>query len=160
MAEAQKQPRSPQKRLYIFIIFAGLLGSIAGLGSFTFAYAKGTSYLTDEPSACANCHVMRDVYTAWSRGSHQNVAVCNDCHTPHTNLIAKYGVKAINGFKHSAAFTLDNFPEPIRISQMNYDVTRESCLYCHSDLTKLINHSGNSEPLDCLQCHARVGHDE
>ena len=30
---------------------------------------------------------------------------CNDCHTPHHNIVAKYTVKAINGFNHSLHFS-------------------------------------------------------
>ncbi|HUF79037.1 MAG TPA: cytochrome c nitrite reductase small subunit, partial [Thermoanaerobaculia bacterium] len=37
---------------------AVLLGAAAGLGAFTFGYAKGYSYLTNDPAACANCHLM------------------------------------------------------------------------------------------------------
>jgi len=154
----------PNRRLRavlpVMFILAGLFGAIVGLGGFTFIYAKGDSYLTDDPAACANCHVMRDVYTAWSRGSHRAVAGCNDCHTPHDNIVAKYAVKGINGFNHSFAFTTGNFHEPIRITSMNRDVALHNCQSCHAEVTSMINHAGNKEPLDCLQCHSRVGHDE
>ena len=39
------------------VVFAALVGLAAGLGGYTFAYAKGWSYLTNDPRACANCHV-------------------------------------------------------------------------------------------------------
>jgi len=149
-------------RMGVYLILAGLVGCIVGLGSYTFLYAKGYSYLTDDPAACANCHVMRDVYTAWSRGSHRAVAVCNDCHTPHNNMVAKYAVKALNGFNHSVAFTLENFHEPIRITQLNRDVALANCSHCHAHVTSAIDHGGyeDKDALDCLQCHSRVGHDE
>lgn len=137
---------------------AAVLGGIIGLGVFTFAYAEGTAYLSDDPTACVNCHVMRDQYDGWSHGSHKAVATCNDCHTPHTSVVAKYGVKGINGFRHSAAFTLDNFHVPIRINDMNRAVAQESCLYCHAAVTAQMNHADNGEPTDCLLCHAGVGH--
>jgi cytochrome c nitrite reductase small subunit len=143
----------------VLLILVGLLGCIVGLGGFTFAYARGTSYITDDPAACANCHVMRDVYTAWSRGSHRAAAVCNDCHTPHTSILEKYAVKAINGVNHSVAFTTGNYPTNIRITKMNRDVANGSCLYCHATVTTLIAHQGD-EALDCIRCHAEVGHDE
>ncbi|MBX3082488.1 MAG: cytochrome c nitrite reductase small subunit [Anaerolineae bacterium] len=158
---ASQTPRSRARVLLpVMFILAGLFGAIVGLGGFTFIYAKGDSYLTDDPAACANCHVMRDVYTAWSRGSHRAVAGCNDCHTPHDNIVAKYAVKGINGFNHSLAFTTGNFHEPIRITSMNRDVALHNCQSCHAEVTAMINHSGNKEPLDCLKCHSRVGHDE
>ena len=61
---------------------AAFVGLLIGIGSFTFVYAKGYSYLTNDPRACANCHVMQDHFDAWTRSSHRSVAVCNDCHTP------------------------------------------------------------------------------
>jgi len=36
-----------------------LAGLVIGLGSYTFIYAKGDSYLTNNPVACTNCHVMQ-----------------------------------------------------------------------------------------------------
>jgi cytochrome c nitrite reductase small subunit len=136
-----------------------ILGGIAGLGSFTFLYAQGTSYLSDDPKACANCHIMREVYDGWNRGSHKAVAGCNDCHTPHSSIVAKYAVKAINGWNHSLAFTTSNFHEPLQITAMNRDVAQHNCLGCHAEVTSMISHAESKEPTDCLRCHARVGHD-
>jgi cytochrome c nitrite reductase small subunit len=153
-------PRIGGFPLAVWLVLIALFGGVFGLGSYTFFYAKGTSYLSDDAQACANCHVMRDVYDAWSKGSHKAVAVCNDCHTPHTSIVAKYAVKGLNGLKHSTAFTLNNFPEPIQISQMDRDIAQQNCLYCHSNMTSLINHQNSKEPTDCIRCHSRVGHDE
>jgi cytochrome c nitrite reductase small subunit len=36
------------------------VGVVIGLGGYTFLYARGASYLTDHPAACANCHIMRE----------------------------------------------------------------------------------------------------
>lgn len=77
----------------LILVLAILLGVVIGLGAYTFIYAKGYSYLTNNPAACANCHVMQAEYVAWQKSSHHSVATCNDCHTPH-NLIGKYAVKA------------------------------------------------------------------
>jgi cytochrome c nitrite reductase small subunit len=159
---ASEQTAARRKRgipFPILLILVGLVGCIVGLGSFTFIYAKGYSYLTDDPNACANCHVMRDVFTAWTRGSHRNVATCNDCHTPHDSLVSKYASKALNGFNHSLAFTLGGFHEPIRATTLNRDIARENCMYCHAAVTSQMSHVGG-EATDCLACHARVGHDK
>jgi cytochrome c nitrite reductase small subunit len=77
----------------LILVLAILLGVVIGLGAYTFIYAKGYSYLTNNPAACANRHVMQAEYDAWQKSSHHSVATCNDCHTPH-NLIGKYAVKA------------------------------------------------------------------
>ena len=64
------------------VLLAVFIGLLIGVGVYTFGYARGASYMTDDPAACANCHVMRDQYESWMKGSHGKVAVCNDCHTP------------------------------------------------------------------------------
>jgi cytochrome c nitrite reductase small subunit len=139
-------------------LLAMLFGGAAGISSYTFTYAQGFSYFSDDPQACVNCHVMRDVYDAWSHGSHRAVAACNDCHTPHNSLVAKYYVKAVNGFNHSRAFTLGNYPEPITITEFNRDVAYRNCLTCHGELVTAISHTDGRQPTDCLQCHSDVGH--
>ncbi len=144
--------------LGVWLLLAGLAGGIVGLGGFTAGYAQGLSYLTNDPAACANCHIMREYYDGWIRGGHSHVAVCNDCHTPHDNIVAKYAVKAINGFRHSYAFTTGDFPEPLRIVPFNREITQHACLTCHGDLVVAISHSKSAEPTDCLTCHAGVGH--
>ena len=77
--------------------------------------------MTDDPKACANCHVMRENLESWMKSSHGKVAVCNDCHTP-PGLIPKYTTKAINGFFHSFAFTTGRFPDDIQITKRNFNV--------------------------------------
>src|SRR5207249_1317898 len=76
----------------LMILAALLLGVAVGLGAYTFAYAKGYAYLTNDPQACTNCHVMQSQYDGWMKSSHHSAATCNDCHTPH-NIIGKYAVK-------------------------------------------------------------------
>jgi cytochrome c nitrite reductase small subunit len=144
--------------LWAWVALAALVGGIAGLGAFTFAYAQGPSYLTNKPEACANCHIMREYYDGWNRSGHSHVAVCNDCHTPHDNILAKYAVKGLNGFRHSFAFTTGFFEEPIRITPFDRNITQHACLSCHGDLVSSISHPETREPTDCLGCHAGVGH--
>ena len=99
------------------LLAALALGMAVGLGLFTFGYARGYSYLTNDPEACANCHIMSEHFAAWTKASHKTVATCNDCHTPH-DLVGKYIVKAKNGFWHSFYFTTGNFPDPLRITEV------------------------------------------
>ena len=73
----------------LFAIAVLVLGAALGVGSYTFAYARGWAYLTDDARACANCHVMNEQYDGWIKSSHRSVAVCNDCHVPHS-FVAKY----------------------------------------------------------------------
>jgi cytochrome c nitrite reductase small subunit len=143
-----------------------LLGAGAGLSAFTFVYADGAAYLTDDPAACGNCHVMHEQLAGWGVSSHRAVAVCNDCHAPKT-LAAKYAVKAINGFNHSWAFTTGRFHEPIRITAMNERVTEDACRRCHGSIvdaieahpaTDVSSAAPGSEAVSCIRCHRSVGH--
>ncbi|HEX7862281.1 MAG TPA: cytochrome c nitrite reductase small subunit [Verrucomicrobiae bacterium] len=141
------------------IIIGAAVGIATGIGAFTFIYAKGASYLTNDPKACANCHIMQDHYDAWLKSSHRSVAVCNDCHAPH-NFLGKYWVKADNGFWHSFAFTTGKFQDPIRIKKRNLKVTEKACLDCHKQIVEDISaHAGiKGQELSCVRCHDDVGH--
>ena len=140
-----------------------LIGVAIGLGGFTFVYAKGYSYLTDNSETCANCHIMDDHFSAWLKSSHKAVAGCNDCHTPHDNVASKYWVKATNGFFHSLYFTTGEFPYPLRIREVNHEVVESSCRYCHETITETVDHglpadAEGVEAQDCTHCHQYVGH--
>ncbi len=140
------------------VVVAVLLGAAAGVGAYTFVYARGASYLTDDPHACANCHVMNEQLDGWIRSSHHAVATCNDCHTP-PGTVAKYLTKAENGFRHSVAFTTGRFPEPIAITPRNRRVTEQACRKCHADVVDAIDRApAEGRRLSCLGCHRSVGH--
>ena len=144
----------------IQLIVVGIgFGLSAGLGGYTFFYAKGASYMTNDPAACANCHVMQDHFDAWLKSSHRAVAVCNDCHTP-SGSIPKYATKASNGFWHSFAFTTGRFPEPLQITERNREIAEASCRKCHTEIVGAIdpNHGGADEKMSCVRCHNSVGH--
>jgi cytochrome c nitrite reductase small subunit len=138
-----------------------------GAAGFTFRYAEGLSYLSDDPHACINCHVMQEHFDHWRHASHGRVAVCNDCHVPHDSLARKFYVKAENGYRHSKGFTFQDFHEPIQITSLSREVVIENCMRCHStiaaDLTSHVvaNYPASAAsrlPSDCLHCHSRVGH--
>ncbi len=143
--------------LLAYLLLSVALGLCLGLGAYTFVYARGASYLSNDPMACTNCHVMRESFDGWVKSSHHAVAKCNDCHLPH-GLLAKYSAKASNGFWHSLAFTTGDFPDPIRIKARNRRITEASCRACHREATLAMDgpHQGGS--LSCLSCHASVGH--
>jgi cytochrome c nitrite reductase small subunit len=163
-----------------------VVGTAVGLGLFTFGYARGHSYLTNDPQACANCHVMSEHFAAWTKASHRSVATCNDCHTPH-DLLGKYAVKARNGFWHSFYFTVGGYPDPLRITEGNRRVTENACRYCHTEITESIDRvavgpggtparlaaqnrqstpasrphdagTAAGERISCVRCHRYVGH--
>jgi cytochrome c nitrite reductase small subunit len=140
-------------------IMSGMaVGVVIGLGVYTFLYARGASYLTDDPAACANCHIMQEQYDGWIKASHRMAAVCNECHTP-PGFLAKYATKAANGFWHSFAFTTGRFPEPLRIGARNQAITEQACRSCHRVVVAAIEgpHRAGA-PLSCMRCHGEVGH--
>ena len=148
-----------RSRVALAALTASILGGVAlGLGAYTFVYARGGSYLSDDPRACANCHVMQAQLDAWSRSSHHQVAVCNDCHTPK-DMVGKYWTKALNGWHHSRAFTTGDFHEPIMIKATNLAVTEGRCRSCHAAVVDAIDHAPpHGQALACTRCHADVGH--
>src|SRR5436305_13769584 len=122
------------------LVLCVLAGILLGTGAYTVHYAEGFSYLSNDPKACVNCHIMREQYDGWQKASHHAVATCNDCHTPR-EFIPKYLSKAENGFHHSRAFTLQDFHEPIRISPKNARILQENCIACHKDLvSEIVGH--------------------
>jgi cytochrome c nitrite reductase small subunit len=134
-------------------------GVLLGAGAFTVRYAEGFSYLSNDPKACVNCHIMREQYDGWQKASHHAVATCNDCHVPHA-LIPKYLVKAENGFWHSKGFTLQDFHEPILPRPVSSRILQANCTRCHLDLVNdILGHGpAGNEKTDCVHCHAAVGH--
>jgi len=153
-------------RLILYTLGA-LVGIGIGGGLFTFVYARGGSYLSADPAACANCHIMQEHYAAWTKSSHRVVAGCNDCHTP-ADFIGKYSAKASNGFWHSLGFTTGDFPDPLRIKPSNRAITEAACRSCHEEMVSAIDHGtwgearsgvhGSSGELSCIHCHKHVGH--
>jgi len=138
------------------LLFASL-GVLAGLGGTTFDYAEGLSYLTTDPTACTNCHIMQPQYDAWQKASHHTAATCVDCHLP-AEFPDAYLAKALNGWNHSKAFTLQDFPEPIVITERNADILHANCVRCHADLVHDQIAASPERAPRCVHCHVQVGH--
>ncbi len=146
-------------------ILGGLFGSLLAAGAYTAHYAKATAYLSDDPTACINCHVMNDQYNAWVGGPHHAYATCNDCHVPHDSLLHKYYVKAEHGYRHSKGFTLQDFHEPIQMTASSRQVVNDNCIRCHESMTHTIRTASDTRlapngfaDLQCTHCHAAVAH--
>ncbi len=150
-------PRGFSLRPWIAIAIP--LGAALGLGLFTFSYAEGLAYLSNDPNACANCHIMNEQYDGWLKGSHHAVATCNDCHVP-VDFVGKYMTKASNGYHHSKGFTLQDFHEPIMIKPHNAQIVQGNCLRCHGDLVHeiLAGSKTAEDAVRCIHCHQGVGH--
>lgn len=154
-------------------------GKILKIGSlFTFAVAlimlgylvnasKALSYLSTDPKACINCHVMNTHYATWQHSSHARTATCVDCHLPHDTFINKYTAKARDGWNHTVAFTANTFEQNLEISDDGASRVQSNCISCHATLTAVI--IANSDKYHdfagiprtdrkCWDCHRDVPH--
>ena len=132
-----------------------LLGASVGTALVLARVANATSYLSDDPKTCINCHVMTDAYASWQRGSHGRVAVCVDCHVPHDNPVAKYAYKAEDGLKHSYVFTMRQEPQVLELSERAVPVVRNNCVRCHADQLLMIRLPSALERR-CWDCHNNI----
>ncbi len=109
-------------------------GVLFGLGIVLLRVSNATSYLSDDPKACVNCHIMTPQFATWERGSHARVANCNDCHVPHDTLLNKYYFKAKDGARHAFMFTFHLEPQVIQVHEPGMGVIQQNCIRCHEDL--------------------------
>jgi cytochrome c nitrite reductase small subunit len=147
-----------------------LSGFLAGLGLLVLHLARATSYFSDTPATCMNCHVMSAQYASWQHGSHSRVAGCNDCHVPQDYLLRHYFFKAQDGLRHSYVFTFRLEPQVIRIKSAGMAVVQENCIRCHLPLveqTKLTHFSNRQfaslapqagSEKKCWDCHVETPH--
>jgi cytochrome c nitrite reductase small subunit len=68
--------------------------------------------------------------------------------------------KADQGFRHSAAFTLQNFKEPIEITPRDRLLVQVNRVRCHESLVHalVMTLGPGRDEIDCLRCHAGAGH--
>ena len=141
------------------------LGVLVGLLFLVLHLGKETSYLSDKPETCVNCHVMAPQYATWQNSSHGRVTVCNDCHVPQDNILSKYFFKASDGLRHSFMFTFRLEPQVIQIKQAGKNAVQENCIRCHTNVihpisVRAISNQKIQEEGDgyCWDCHREVPH--
>lgn len=142
-----------------------LIAIIIGLGLFMAKEAKVLSYLSDDPQACVNCHVMTPVYNSWMHSSHREWAKCNDCHVPHDNVFSKYYFKAKDGLYHASVFTARAEPDVIKMKEASQKVVQQNCIRCHVQQVTQTKYAGfiethqeNRTTRQCWSCHKHVPH--
>lgn len=142
-----------------------LSGIFFGFFLFILHAARATSYLSDDPKACVNCHVMAPQYATWERGSHGKVTNCNDCHVPQDNFANKYFFKASDGLRHSFMFTFRLEPQVIQIKHAGKKAVQQNCVRCHSAVIHPISLRAisnkqiiNDEERYCWDCHRETPH--
>ena len=132
-----------------------LVGIAVGGALVLVRIANATSYLSDDPLTCINCHVMTDAHASWQRGSHGRVAVCVDCHVPHSNIVAKYAFKSRDGMKHSYVFTMRTEPQVLELSAGAVPVVQANCVRCHGEQFVMIRLADTTERR-CWDCHENI----
>ena len=118
-----------------------LLGVSAGMIAYILQVSRFSSYLSEEPKTCMNCHIMAPQYATWSHSSHRGKATCNDCHVPQDNFISHYYFKAKDGLRHATIFTLRWEPQVIHIRKAGKNAVQDNCIRCHE------------KQQTCMQCH-------
>ncbi len=151
----------PQWRLPVIVV----LGVLAGLLMLVLHLGKATSYLSDNPATCVNCHVMAPQFATWQNSSHARVATCNDCHVPQDNIFNSYFFKASDGLRHSYMFTFRLEPQVIQIKDAGKNAVQQNCIRCHSEAIhpvalrsismQSIQESGEGF---CWDCHRETPH--
>lgn len=142
-----------------------LLGTSVGLLALVFHVSRASSYLSENPRTCVNCHVMAPQYATWFHSRHREVAGCTDCHVPHDNILRHYAFKASDGMRHAFMFTFRLEPQVIRIHAAGQRVVQENCIRCHAPTvhgTRLPEVRGDDvqaeEGLRCWACHRETPH--
>lgn len=142
-----------------------ILGIFTGLLLTVLKISNAVSYLSDDPKACVNCHIMSPQYATWERGSHGRVTVCNDCHVPQDNFFRKYYFKASDGLRHATMFTFRMEPQVIQIKEAGKKAVQENCIRCHENLVHPVSvrYLGNKMIIDkdetyCWDCHRDTPH--
>ncbi len=141
------------------IIIPILAGVIFGLEFFILYVFNATSYLSEDPETCMNCHVMATQYASWTHSSHFGKADCMDCHLPHDNFVHKLYFKGMDGIKHSSIFLTRTEPEAIMIKKAGTVVVQENCIRCHNDV--IVQNANMQQGIDnkkCWDCHRFTPH--
>ena len=130
--------------------------------------SKAWSYLSKDPKACINCHVMNTQYATWQHSSHARDVTCIECHLPTDGFINKYKAKALDGFNHTVAFTFDTYDHAIQISDDGAKRVQDNCISCHKSITSTLAtnadqyHNFNDDYVEngrkCWSCHKEVPH--
>jgi cytochrome c nitrite reductase small subunit len=153
----------PPPQWRVGVLFS--MGIVTGLFFLVLHLGNATSYLSDKPEACINCHVMTSYFATWERGSHGRITVCNDCHVPQDNILKKYLFKASDGLRHSYVFTFRLEPQVIRIKEAGRNAVQQNCIRCHSNVIHPISiRSISNQKIQeygegyCWDCHREVPH--
>ncbi|MDR3090389.1 MAG: cytochrome c nitrite reductase small subunit [Desulfobulbaceae bacterium] len=153
-----------------FATVAAAVAAVIAIAMFVYLVriSRATSYLSDDPKACINCHVMNAQYASWRHSAHARYATCVDCHLPSGQALATYAAKASDGLHHALAFTMNQFGQRIQISEAGKTRVQTNCIACHAKVVDTMltnrdrfhnftNPQASAEVL-CWDCHRDTPH--
>lgn len=165
MATNNSKVEVKRKRKVPKFLIPSLVGIMIGLMAYVFYISKAYSYLSDDPRACVNCHIMAPEYSTWYHSAHGRNTVCNDCHVPHDNIFRKYYFKASDGLRHATMFSWRLEPQVIKIRKPGETVVQENCIRCHEDVNSVVGTAKVTAKMAhadegklCWECHTEVPH--
>ena len=148
------------------IIAIVLLGVIGGNGMLFLYVLRAHTYLSDDPAACVNCHIMAPYYATWFHSSHSRDATCNDCHVPHENAVKKWVFKGMDGMRHVAVYLAKGESQVLQAIPESSKVIMNNCIRCHTQLNTEFVKTGRidymlaqvGEGKACWDCHRDIPH--
>lgn len=156
-----------------FLVYSALAAFVIAIGMFAYVVntSKALSYLSDDPKACINCHVMNTQYATWKHSAHAERATCVECHLPTgDSMLDKYIAKAKDGWNHSVAFTLNSYDNAMQITDDGAKRVQANCISCHQSISSTLvtnsdqyhdfNNPGLATGRECWSCHQGVPHGE
>jgi cytochrome c nitrite reductase small subunit len=142
------------------------IGIICGLVGYTMYASRFTTYMSDDPATCVNCHIMAPYYATWNHSSHARHTTCNDCHVPQNNAAQKWFFKGMDGMRHAAVFTMKGENHVIQAIDGSSTVIMNNCIRCHEQLNSEFVNTGKvnikmvraGEGKACWDCHRDIPH--
>ena len=152
------------RRQKIISMVAG--GMICGLVGYTAYSFRLTSYFSDDPATCMNCHIMAPYYATWSHGAHSRNTTCTDCHLPQDHAVRKWLFKGMDGMRHTTIFLMNGESQVIQAIDRSASVIMENCIRCHEQLNTEFVKTGKinfdmakmGEGKACWDCHRETPH--
>lgn len=150
--------------------YVSVLAVVSAIGMFAYVVhaSRVTSYLSEDPKVCINCHTMNSPYATWQHSSHREEATCVDCHLPRESFVDKILAKSRDGFNHSYAMTFRTYrTQNIRASENARQRIQANCISCHREAVseilareELYRTEGDSGGFErkCWACHRDVPH--
>lgn len=151
-------PAAKGEEMNRFIVI-GSVALVLALATFVYVTEPWT-YMGNDATTCANCHVMDSAYEDWYHGPHGPEVLCSECHAPHANLVVYYYVKTKLGLRDVYAFSTGQIPKLIRANAETKAIVQDNCIRCHT--ASVADIMAGVQPYDrpCWDCHRTTSHGE